>query len=365
MPRKKKVTTVTEEIPDAIETQASEVFDIGEEDALARVLEGFGHDAKIKIKVSRVTPKGPSYCFSTDGEIDEDYIQAECGGGSYLCRIFIDGALKKTVPLNIEDRASLSTKPQATTAASMENIQLQMMREHNAMMLRLLEKSLGGGGNATPVGELTEAMKNVHQMTGGNSQKSEMDTFIKGFEMALKINGNNGGGTDWKSELLDVARDVLKPIAPVVAQHFLKSGAPEQQPMQQQQPQQQQQLQLTDDQIRQQLALGIAYLKPKARKGSDPGLWIDLVVENAEEYGPFIHFVLTQDFGEFVKIDAEIANEPLATWFKHFYDGLRSAFTEPDNVDGDSIGADGDKGNVVHDAQFGATGKPANTKTGA
>lgn len=357
MPRKKKTTTITEEIPDVLETpEVTEAELFPEEETLSQVLEQFG-PANVRIKVSKNTLKGPAYCYSTDGDIDEDFIQAEYGGGTYACRIFIDGHFKRKVMLTIADRMNPATKPNNTT--NVENLQLQMMREHNTMMARLLEKAFGGG-NTTPIVELTDAMARVHTMTGGGGQRNQMDDFLKGFEMALKVNGNGGGAPDWKSELLDVARDVLKPVVPILAQQYLKPAA---------QPEQtgetMPQAQLTADVIRQQLALGIAWLKPKVLKNADPGLYIDLVVDNAEEYRPFIHFVLTQDFVEFARIDAELASEPYATWFKHFYDGLRSAFAPEDNVDADTGRTDGNAGNLVTHAQFGVDAKSAGSKTGA
>lgn len=345
MARKKKTTTITEEIPDtadAIDGGEAE-FDLLSEDSesLANVLKQFG-PATVKIKVSKMTPKGAAYCFSTDEEIDEDFVQANYGGGKYACRIFINGDYKQTIHLTIADRL----QPNAPAAQQTSGLEA-LMREQNAFLTSLLTKVLGAGASAThtPVGELTQAMQTVQQMTGGNRQDTRFEDFMKGLEFARSL--EPGANRDWKNDLLDVVRDVAKPIIPIIAGELMsKNGG--KQPAQLDAANPNQPVDITNE-----IRAGIAYLKKKALQNMDVNLVLDWIIGNAADYQQFLHVVLTTDFAKFAALDPEIGNEPYATWFKNLYDGLRSAFTQSNDVDEDTDGNGGDRGNVVDYAPAG------------
>lgn len=100
------------------------------------------------------------------------------------------------------------------------------------------------------------------------------------------------------------------------------------------------------------IKVGIQYLKKKAIAGVDPELIIEWVANNAEEYEALLRVVLNSEFADFVKFDPEIGTEPFVSWFKPLFDGLRSAFKQPDPMDDDTGGNVGDNGNP------GNNGKP-------
>jgi hypothetical protein len=104
----------------------------------------------------------------------------------------------------------------------------------------------------------------------------------------------------------------------------------------------------------------IGALKDKAKKGKDPGFWVDYILENEEEPGcAAIMFAIRQGatFEQLLAIDPEIAQNPQLTfWFRQVYDGLHG--------DMDTGGESGNIGNPVPDAPASHPGQPGTSSPG-
>jgi hypothetical protein len=93
--------------------------------------------------------------------------------------------------------------------------------------------------------------------------------------------------------------------------------------------------------------MGIDFLKRKCLADSDPGLYIDWIIDNREipPYDQLIHSILGQPFSAFVQIDPEIGKPPYEAFFTTLYNGIRSEFGGSDPKSVDTSGPRGDKPN--------------------
>ena len=348
MPRKKIVTTreiIDADEPQAIITNQDAVpgAELDQAEALNEVLREFGHD-EIKIKISKWTSSGSAYCFSTD-KLDEEYIRDSFGGGKYSARIFVNGNYKQTIPLVIAEPIN-RTNPQIAPVPQI--IERQSSDSGETKFLREMILAMIGNRQATPVGELTQAMRDLN-MGGGGSDKL-MEMFIKGMEMGRE----SGSGDDsWKGIIKDVAKEALPMLSGMAVSAKQIPGQVQQaQPGTQPNPQDQQAM------MQAQLKQGIDYLKAKCLKNSDPELYVAMVVDNADVpmYQPLIHAILTTEFSVFTTIDPAIANPPFRAFFEYIYNGIRSAFAQDDSMGVDTGGEPGDSRDANKNAGSGANG---------
>lgn len=297
----------------------------------------------IKIKILKWGPKGKSYCFSLDGgPVDEDFIQQQYGGGRYQGQIFRNGIYTgNSFELNIAER--LATAPGAS--GGMADIQTRMMQQQIDFLKDIILQR--GQQQQTPVGELAEAVKSVHALSGGGQAglgEKAVELLLKGFELGKSISSKE---ENWS----DVVREALPVVGELMQQ---RNGL--QQTQQSGQAQQRNQLPVQDHSVM--IRQGIAYLKGKAITGRDPLLYVDLLVDNADEpqYQPVLHFVLTSEFSAFEQFDPDLSKSPFSEWFRAVYDGLRQAFSQQNQVDVDTGGASGDGGNTGNNGAAGKTG---------
>jgi hypothetical protein len=371
MAAKKKVTTTTIEDTDNEQNNntgftlrnASETYD----DPLAEIDAKYPN-ANRKIKVGRWTPNGVRHVFSTTDLFDEDFLQEHYGGGKYVVRVFVDNVQQRSFEINVEDRPGTrpqngftddpQPKPNVTNASANGNGGTGFGGLTEMLLMKLLDRA--PAATSTSVSELAEVMKIAQgaQPQVGNG-KEYMEGFKAGVEFASKITERATGGGDWKTTLIDAAKEALPLVAgamggagsrvPATMQNapivIPNSGV--QKPMEVRTPE----MQIVYDTIQN--------LKSYAMAKTDPDLVIDWAIANATkpEVQHVIHFAFTNDFAAFAKVDPEIANEPYVTWFKLVYDGLRSAFNSADSVDDDNSGESGDARNVTPNANAGGSGR--------
>ena len=329
MPRKKKVTTVTEEIPEDEVPGTFPAAELPDDYELAQsVLSQFG-DTGIKIKVSKQGPKGPEYCFSTE-ELDEDYIQQYFGGGRYVLRIYVNDQFQRSVPLNIADRKMLPNPNGGNQGNDSQNMVLELIRSQNTFLQGLLSNVMTGGGQRTPVGELTEAIKTLGFQNGAGGSDKIVEAIFKGMDLADRA---GGGSKDWKSELFSVLRDVAPGVMDMMKNNQKPNTGGTAQPVQ---------IPAsvpitTTDNAPEVAALRqtIGYLKAQCMNQVPVDLIVDWTVSHAgdAQYQFFIGYALNTPFEEIAKLDGEITREPYKPWFESLINGLRSAFTESDTMD--------------------------------
>lgn len=350
---RKVVTEYEEEDEQPPQAQWSEAEEFGEDLQVQSILDGIG-PGEIKIKILKWGPKGKSYCFSLDGgPVDEDFIQQQFGGGRYHGQIFKNGIYTgNSFELNIADRIA-----NPSMSGGMADIQTRMMQQQIDFLKDMVLRN--GQQQQTPVGELADALTKVTALTGnggGGMGEKAVELILKGIELGKAI----GGGKD--ESWTDVIREAIPVVGEMMQQRKQNPGG---QPQQADQTQQVNSLPAAapDAVIRQ----GIAYLKGKAITGRDPGLYVDWMIDNAEEpqYQPILHFILTSEFSALEQIDPEISKQPYADFFRTMYDGLRSAYSQQDQMDMDTGGSGGDGGNAKDDGKAGAGGKVGGRRAGA
>jgi len=323
----------TEYIEPEVEREIPESFDVDPgEEAVQSIIDGLG-PGDIKIKISKWGPKGAAYCFSTDGEIDEDFIQQQFGGGKYTGKIFVDGMFRKAFTLTIADRVASAVAP----AGGLSDMQLRMMQQQIDFMKDML---LRGSQEKEPINAIADAMLKMSQLQQQNAQPLPMETLMKCIELGRTLNGES---SDWKGTLLEVVKESMPAIQGILSARG--PAAPRQTPAAlpadtKSEPQGG----VTVEQLQAQLKSGIDFLKRKCLAGSDAGLYIDWIVDNREAvpYAQLIHSIVGQPFSSFVQIDPEIAKPPYETFFTTLYNGIREIFSGENHVDVDTVEPVGD-----------------------
>lgn len=331
MPRKKKVI-IEENIPDnVITTEDGEPITLGNgsgDDDLDALIAGFGA-SPFKIKVYRVTQFGSTFCFQTTESIDESYIQSLHGGGKYAVRLYRDNVLVKTIYYDIETKPVTSNGVvPANNPNDVSVMQINMLREQLSMFQNMVMAFIGRPApipqQATPMTELVAAMQGMH---GIMPQRSDpMDLFIKGMELGSK---GNGASPDWKSELIHTAKEVLAPVAGVLATEAIKKQNP---PIQQQiaAPSNEGQQNMINGVPNALIKQGISWLKGRIQQGLEPELAVDWILQNANDpmYQPFYVMAVQGGIDAFINIDSEIGNEPYRSWFSKVITLIREVYNE-------------------------------------
>lgn len=286
-----------------------------ESESLRDYLSQFGADP-FRIKVYRQSDTGAEeFCF-TGGpqEVEEERIQSLYGGGNYNLRCFLKGVYQETINVRIAPPAKRKVDSDSTDSSSLES---RLMREQNAFLQQMVLTTLQAGNKpATPISEFAELLK-----VANPNQKDPMDLILKGMDLAKSF--SSAASPDWKTGMVDGVKDIAKSVLPVIAA----------QRMQQSQPQSQPQVQPMQPSQEDQLRAGIGYLKQQILNGMPVGLVVDWIAANANQpqYQPFVGMVLNQDFETFMRIDAELANEPYLSYFRTLHSGLREVFSQHDD----------------------------------
>jgi hypothetical protein len=283
MPRKKK-TIVEETIPDDT-PQAGDDFT----DAICVVS-----------KVYKINVGGKSFCYQTTDPVDEVSVQLQYpAGGKFVVNEYNSlNQVINTTHIDIEPKPLTNN---VNGNGNAEDIRTRMLMEELAFTRNMMVQMMNGlftsrqQQSATPFGELVEGMRLMHEMSPKNGA---VDLIIKGMELGQK---SNGGVSDWKTELVSAAKDLVPAVAPM----FTRQAA---------QPQGQPMIPTTPAAMMKQ---GIDWLKPQILGGMSVDLAIGWVIQNAKD--PLCNQLISQairgDVNTFIAIDPEIANEPYKTWF--------------------------------------------------
>ncbi len=325
MPRKKR-TIVEETIPDAAEESTEFVDNI-----------------IVVTKVYKLNAGSRSFCFQTTEPVDELSIQAQYPtGGKFV-------VLEYNSLNNLLNTNHFEIEPKPSTALATNgdgDIRTRMLLDELAftrnMMLQLIQ-GISNNKSATPLGEIASVMQTIHQMTPANNPT---DLVLKGMELGMKA---NGGSPDWKTQLVETAKEVLPPIM----QTFSAAR----------QTQQVQPTMIQQAPAAAMMKQGIDWLKPKIIGGMNTDLAASWVIQNAND--PLCQQLLSHairgDITTFIEIDPEIANEPYRSWFFNAIQQLKEWYAAQTTVENDSDGGTGDSADVATHAATGS-GKPSIVK---
>src|ERR1700753_604434 len=148
MPTKKVVTTTFD-----VDTPPQEELPIDEQgfddaDGVAAFLQQFSGDA-FRVKVYKITAKGPEYCFAGSENVDEEMIQ-QFGGGEYELRVFVKGRRPDTIRLRIAERPN-ALQNQSSSSSVSENIKPTSQRSDDRFIDLLPQLALANVKPTTPV----------------------------------------------------------------------------------------------------------------------------------------------------------------------------------------------------------------------
>lgn len=362
MTKRVKTTTIKEEIPESAlpeSVPASQLpldessIELTERLSQIRTSLGAGSD-DITIKVYRVAPgKNPAFCFS-DKAVDEEKIQQRCGAGSFQCKIISGGAVIDIIDVEID----ASVLPQVNAPAHNNDPIITLLMQQNSQFMQAFTTMLANNGQSqrSPLGELVDVVKTVKELAGGGSDATAMKMFEKGVDLATKIGGF--GEKSWTTELFETIKEVAQPLVPAIVQGLSNGKQPQQLPNGQVvdvttlTPEQQNEMYLRQ---------AIAGIKQQALANVPVSLVLEWIENHANEYANLIRIVVTSDFATIAKLDPDIANEPLSTYFKSLYDGLRQSHLESATMDVDSTGEDG---NEEDDSIHGGISTPVVVESG-
>jgi len=351
-PRKPIKEVRTRYIPpeDEDEAPAAMPFDPAEE-SFSQFRSKFGTEG-VLVKIYRRTPRGAQYCFSgVPSEIDEEVVRLYHAKqpyaheeGDYFARCFVSGEARDSFPIPIAPQIATPGTSEHGGMAGQGGM-LQMFTAH----LQRLEDRLTSMQQTErePLSSLADAMVKLQSL----QPKAELpiDTLMKAIEIGKTLSGSadNEGWTPIIKEVLTQAGPALGMVlgniaaarqAPgQAAAGQLTGGATVENPN-------------MEDAM---LKTAFAYLKRKCLAGSDPGLYIDIIIDNRDEatYQKLIRAVHTRDFSAFAAIDPEIQQEPFAKFFRFIYDGLRSAIAEANQVVPDSGRESGNKADSANNGE--------------
>lgn len=302
-----------------------------------------------KVRVYRVTPQGKQYCFLDEPEnVDPETIRQFHARqlsfahepGSYLIEVEVNGEVRPPFPILIAPQVAPPGTPDHGSNGS--NAILQAIQAQNERLERLLLQQ-----HQTPMNELADTLIKLDTLRGGGPAKElPMDTLIKAVELGKTLGGGGAAETDWTTKLFDVLKDnpsVVPAVTGLLSRIIPGNGSAP--PVQTQENNE-----MMEEQIMRQ---GITWLKRKALAGSDPGLYIDIVVDNQDDglYAKLISRILENDFSTFAALDADISRPEYEPFFRAIYDGIRSVFIQPDKVVLDTARAGGNDGDTAKDGK--------------
>jgi|SRR4030095_5464313 len=344
MPRKKR-TIVEETLPDnpnSILTDEGESVLLDTELPLDEVFNSFGEQPFL-MKVYKITPTGSSFVFSSTEKPSaatfESSIQDRCpSGGKFVIRFYVNNRI-------VEPSRHVEIEPRPINAVSngtndARDMQVRMLQDNLVMFQQMLMAFIGRPTpvtQQTPMNELIQAMVAMHGMQG---KSSDVDTLLKGIELAKGLNGN--ASPDWKSELIHTAKDVLVPVAGVLAQHAVSSNVKNgSAPVQQITERSNDGMNMIPASM---LKSGLNAIKPKILSGMlEPGLAVDWIIANASDtmYQPFLTVALQGNIDTVIQIDPEFANEPYKTWMTTVITMLKEAYNDTNKANNDRGTRDG------------------------
>ena len=312
--------------------------------------------AGARVKVYRRTERGRQYVFfDTPDRIDDEIIRQfharqpyAAEPGDYELCLEVNGEMMDPFPVSIAPQvaATAAAGPQAVGGQFGEVLRL-LQAQNERLEARLMAQE------RTPMSEMLQCIVQLDALRG--QKETNIETLTKAIELGKSLAGG-GGTTDadfWKSIIAEAAPHV----APIIANMLSKNGGmPPGLPPPQQVPVGGVQVNDATEQMIFRQVLG--GMKKKALAGSDPLLYVDVVMDNQEEplYGRLIQRIVEQDFSTFTALDPDIANPPYHSFFRAIYDGIRQQFIPADSVAATPARAAGDSGDVNNNGTHGEKG---------
>lgn len=328
-----------------------------------------------RVKIRRQTQQGREYCGSFQPEeienaeeflrlyhAKQDYANE---AGVYYVSVEVNGETRSVFPIRIAPQSRAAISPAVPQYGSMAD---QGLRDSIARLESRIAQQ-----ERPPMMEMVDGLAKLDQLRGGQGGGNmSMDTIVKCIEIGTRMGGGGGtgGGSDsWEGMLREVVKDNAPALIGLLQLGAAKLAAmtskPAEQPAAQPQPPTNpnppvvEETMDTTEQEKAILAQAIGWLKKKSAAHSDPGLYVDLIVDNREDplYAKLISKITENDFSTFANsIDPEIAKPEHADFFGFIYDRVRRVFKPANTVAGNTGGKGGHKSNAESNGGPGKSG---------
>lgn len=350
MPKKRKIVTTEEEIPpDDQTTPPANPVDERIDDEVSSFFSAIGGDVT-QVKIYRYAEGARLAYVATvaPDEVSEEVIAQVYGPGRYsirLCdqsgkyvahrRLDIDGN-RALWEAQRQQAALGAVKPTENGGAS---AQLELLRDQinrqQEMMLKLVESRNGGSSSTSDtINLLTTLLDRFKPADPAGSIRTMMEAFTRGVEVAGTVGSEGDSKLAWLKVIERVAELVPKTIQDMNAARVGGGETlPQRNPIQT-------------------ARMALASLKPKALKGADPGIYIDLLMDNLEDpaWMPALE-LLRRPYDEIVTAvgDQDLSQEPYRSWFNKLREGILDELQRLTAMDGterhgSDTGGDGSPG---------------------
>lgn len=342
MPRKPK--PASEPLPET--TFREEPYFDQDEASLQEAAETFGSDNEVKFKVHRVLQNGLEFKYAGSwSEVNREpemWLQQRFPeGGEFQITLVSPNGMQTRRRVLIGAAAASSALP---SGGGPFDVTKALFERMDRLEQRLTSNTLAG-----PPGSMADMVQALVALDNLRGQKQDTgEAFFKMFETVMSIKrevtgDKEGGSLDW---LKDLAREVL----PVVAAG-LRGGGVRNEPVAAAPPRAAIPGEtgggtVLKDVPDEALKEGIRFLKTMALRGADPGVYVQMIADNAENYEPLIRAAVDRKLEDFASIDPEITGGLYRPFFEEFFDGLRSIAPESNNLGTNSNGSTGNGANT-------------------
>jgi hypothetical protein len=311
-----------------------------------------------RVRIRRQTPQGRQFCISEPPEAIEsieEYLSAyhakqvwSTEEGVYFVSVDVHGETRSAFCIRI---APMLNAPMAMSGGMAVAPDVRMLQDQ----IRRLEDRLHS--DKPPMMEMVDGLAKLDQLRGGSNNGFNLESIVKCIEIGTRMNGGGGDGGGWEGML----RDVLKDNAPAIigllqmgAAKLKTMGTPTEQPKAEPVRVEENMEPLEQEVVI--LQQGIGFLKKKSAAHSDPGLYVDLIVDNREDplYARLISKIVESDFPAFATIDPDIAKPEHKDFFGFIHDRIRRIFKPADTV---ATAGGGKHGNKTNASGNGTSGK--------
>lgn len=342
-----RVTTEENLTSDTIPEQTSAEPEI-EDEATVELVKFFRSigDAANRIKIFKVIAGERNYCGMAEPSlVSEDYVLQNYGPGKYILQALLDGAYvkggQKTINLyeppvtaRSQAQAQAPVQPQAQAVSELSILQSQLARQQE-LLLELI-RTQGGNKPEISITDIMSIMRDMQSMTKSVDMSAilpgVMSIFKDTMQLARETAGVSDGKGDWMS-LIGKAMDKLPAIVGQIAgARFKPNNAAAAKDNGQ-----------FGQTVQEALQNGIAWLKKKALAGKEADLQVAVILDNFEDESYLVlgRTLLNMPFEDFGKIDPDILQEPLRSWFLRVYNGLKEGMQYVDANNEAIAGVDG------------------------
>jgi hypothetical protein len=313
-----------------------------------------------RVRIRRQTPQGRQFCIAEPPEAIENIEEYLANYHSRQLWATEEGVYFVSVDVHGETRSAFTIRiaPATHTVTAPTSGGMAVSGDVNTRILERIEQRLAQA-DKPPMLEMVDGLAKLDQLRGGQNNGFNLDSIVKCIEIGSRMNGGGGGDSGWEGML----RDVLKDNAPAII-GLLQMGAAKLQAMGKPAEAKSEPAQVVEENMEPSeqeviiLRQGIGFLKKKAAAHSDPGLYVDLIVDNRDDplYARLISKIVESDFPTFATIDADIAKPEYRDFFCFIHDRIRHIFKPANTVAAPSGGKHGNKGNASSNGTAGKSG---------